>query len=255
MNNIQYIFQKNAPTTLIFLHGWCCSPYDYLFQIAYFKKEYSILLPNYSQTVLDFKLNSEQLFLWCVSELKTCIESYQLKNFILIGHSMGGIMALALSEYFKTQSLGCVIIDTAMPLSQERRQSYNALITELNTDQGKDVLAAVFDKKWVNLAHDNASLMIQKKTEMLSMWNQSRSHFTQLLLAATQFDSVSAIKNYTSPLMYIAAEPANGDIMALRQLNPKLQVAQIQSGHFIMQNAPEALNPKVPEFYIPGIFG
>ena len=158
-------------------------------------------------------------------------------------------MALALSEYFKTQQLGCVIIDTAMPLSEERRQNFNALITELETDNGENVLAAVFDKKWVNLNHDNLCFMKQKKTELLSMWNQSCSSFTQLLLAATQFDSASAIKSYSSPLIYIAAEPANGDIVALTQLNQKLQVAQIQSGHFIMQNAPDKLNGILEKFF------
>lgn len=246
--HLQYINPNSTKPTLIFLHGWCCVPKDYQAQIEYFKKDYSIFIPDYSAIVLDSKSENEQIFEWCVNALKAYIKLQNLINFIVVGHSMGGIMALAMAEHFREQQIATIIIDTAMPLSPERRQNFNTLIEDLKTKQGSTILATIIDKKWINPEYDNLSLMQDKKFEMLSLWNKACDNFTQLLLAATQFDSATAIKNYSGLLLYIAAKPANGDIVALQQISSRLKIVQISSGHFIMQNAPEQLNNVLTKF-------
>lgn len=245
----QYIGDDNTKPTLIFLHGWCCSPQDYQLQVEYFKNNYSILIPDYSKIIVDINLDSEQLLWECVNKLKEYIQSIKLTNFIVVGHSMGGVMALALANHFKIEQIGTVIIDTAIPLSIDRRHIFSTLIKDLDTDLGKNTLSTIIDKKWINPAYDNLSLMQQKKIEMLSMWEKSPKNFNKLLLLATQFDSTTAIKNYNGSLMYIAATPANGDIMALKEASTKLQIAEILSGHFIMQNKPNELNNLLTQFF------
>lgn len=246
----QWIANPNAKTTLIFLHGFCCSPNDFRAQIERFKKHNSILLPDYSDAVEHCKPASAQMFSWCVAELKKTIEEKKLAQFILVGHSLGGTLALALAGALKSGHLGTVVIDSNIPMTDEKRGQYQAIFTGLRSENGEKVLATLFDQKWTNVKYDQAPLMKQKKEELVSTWKKSRENFTELMETAVQFDSASALKKHRAPALYVAAEPSGGDVEAIKKINPKIEIAHIASGHFIMQNAPEQMNAILETFFV-----
>lgn len=231
----QYIKCQNAKNTLILLHGWCCSPQDFQSQIQYFKENYSILIPDYSKTIINHKTKSDNIFTTCLMELKSYIESYNLKDFVLIGHSMGGVFAIALTQYFK--NISYVIIDTTLIVSDI---FYN-FIKQLRDDSTNTTIVNLIDNRWIHNTTDNLILMEQKKTEVLAIWKQSSDNFIDILDEAMQFDKIHAIRCFNGEILYIASQTTNiTELDAIMQ--HKMPIQQIQSGHFIMLNAPEQLN-------------
>ncbi|MED7788929.1 alpha/beta hydrolase [Francisella sp. 19X1-34] len=78
--------------TLVFLHGWCCQPSDFDAQIKFFSKEYNVIAPNYSEIISLGKDSVEEVVVYLYDQLS------KYKNIVIIGHSMGGFLALKLVQ-------------------------------------------------------------------------------------------------------------------------------------------------------------
>lgn len=87
---INYLTLGQGDTTLLFLHGWCINSSYWNNQLDYFKskcKVYAIDLPGFGESTA-IRQN------WTIKEyaedVNSFIDSLQLKNVVLIGHSMSG---------------------------------------------------------------------------------------------------------------------------------------------------------------------
>lgn len=237
---------ENAPakTTLVFLHGWCCAPEDFNQQINFFSNEYDILVPDYSN--LTTEENSKQTFQSCVNTIASAIQEQSNKPIILIGHSMGGIIALCLAESLKEQLTASIIIDSTMP-QPISRQEENFLI-ELNSNAGERAFKKTVNATMVNNAYDDLKIMKKKTSLMLSTWKKQPKIATNLLKNALLLEKTTLLSRLTSPLLYIACNPARGDIDAIKKLKPDVKIESIKSGHFAMINQPEKLNISIKTF-------
>lgn len=245
----QYIENKTAAQTIIFLHGWCCEPNDFKAQIKYFKKRYSILSPNYSTFILDRSGKQSHSYLQSITHaVASCIAKHNIKNFVLVGHSMGGVIALLLSNIVKIQLHALIIIDTTMslPISAVNK----GFISQLESDSSTEHLKHIIQQKMINQTYDDLTRMKIKIVEMLQFWQQAPNKFVKLLGEAYKVDKIAGLEDLTIPTLYVAAEPPSEDIKVIYKANPNIQVTHIKSGHFIMLNAPNNLNTAIQHFLI-----
>ena len=242
----QHIKNPTAKITLVFLHGWCGAPEDFNNQIKFFSKKYEILSLNYSSLILEEKLDSQQLFSSCLNIIAETIKKHTNKPIILIGQSMGGMLALCLAENFKKQLITSVIIDSTMP--QPISAQAEKLLRQLNSPAGEKIFEKLISTVMVNKLFDNTLLMKNKILAMLDIWRQKPKTATDLLEEALLLEKTSYLEKLKSPLLYISCEPARGDIDAIKKLKPDTQIKHIQSGHFVMLNQPEKLNELLENF-------
>ena len=91
---INYLQQGQGDTTLLFLHGWCIDKTYWQNQIDYFSKKYHVIaidLPGFGKSKAE-RTN------WTVEEyaldVVAFIDTMNLKNVVIIGHSMAGEIML-----------------------------------------------------------------------------------------------------------------------------------------------------------------
>lgn len=245
----QYINNPNAQVTLVFIYGWCMGTDSFYQQVEYFKQQYSILLPEYSTIIIQDAANNDDLFATTISSINKLIRHHASKNVILVGHSMGGVMSLSLMQQLTNIVIGCVLIETTVPSSNEQRRLFNDFITSLKGTNKDEVLDKFIDNRMINHKIDDIPLVEQKKHDMLLQWRQSPERFMQLLSEAVLFDSEKALAECIHPLMYIAGEPSSGNLPAIQTLNPQIIIKQLSSGHFIMLNLPRQLNVVLQSFF------
>jgi len=243
----QYLRNPAAQQTIVFLHGWCCKPDDFRFQVDYFKQNYSLLMPNYSDLVINAKAGPESWFQYCAAALQDCIEEAQLQDFYLIGHSMGGVMALRLAELMQNQQRGCVIIDTTLPLPPTSKAL--AFVEALDKPKGLNLLRQTINQAMINHQYDDQVVMVQVEAGMSAIWRKAPKAFSKLLKEAMQYDKLIALQNLSSKVLYIGGTPSRGDEQAMQQANPNVQFEQLRAGHFVMLNAPDATNVLLDKFF------
>ena len=242
------IGNQSAKTTLVFLHGWCCLPDSFRLQVDYFKVHYQILLINYSDFLIQNHVPRQDLFMFCVKAVEKEILNYSDNNIVLIGHSMGGVMALPIALRLRDRIKGAVLIDFAIEPPENEVGKYDQLIEEMKGENGADILAEGIRTHMINPKFDCLDLMDQQLLSMISTWQKAPNQFGQLLADACHFNKVVAIERLLCPIMYIAGTPGFVDLNYLKQLNLKVQIEQLPSGHFVMLNQTDRVNGLIERF-------
>jgi len=232
--------QKNTDITLVFLHGFACHPEDFYAQLSFFKNTFDVLPINYSSFVANEK-STQTIFERCIHYIKNEIELYAKNKVILIGHSMGGIIATALAQSLENL-IGLVIIDSSINTTKEASGKYDLLIEKMQHNDFEKILLEKIKTSMINSDIDNFDIMSKKAEDMLRVCNKSPLTFAALLKEASSFSVVKALSDIDIPILYIASYPGFASSDVLRKLNKNIEFKQIKSGHFIMLNQPEKLN-------------
>lgn len=108
---INYFQQGKGDTTLLFLHGWCIDGTYWENQIDYFSKNcnvYAIDLPGFGKSKAE-RTN------WTIEEyandVTAFIDTMNLKNVVIIGHSMAGEIMLQTALSNNSKIVGIVGVD------------------------------------------------------------------------------------------------------------------------------------------------
>ena len=92
----------------------------------------SIDLPGHGETPCIGYIHTMELMAQCV---KAVMDSLELRKYIVVGHSMGGYVALAFAELFSQNVSGlCLFHSTAMPDSEEKKKNRSREIEIVKTD-------------------------------------------------------------------------------------------------------------------------
>jgi pimeloyl-ACP methyl ester carboxylesterase len=109
--HIAYTSCGEGDTTLLFVHGWGINKEYWAPQLAHFCPRYKVVsidLPGYGHSGTN---RTEWEFDTYTDDIKNIIDSLQLKNVILFGHSMSGDIILNMSNKYPTAVIGIVGID------------------------------------------------------------------------------------------------------------------------------------------------
>lgn len=141
-NNLHIAYNScgTGDTTLLFVHGWCINKEYWEPQVKYFCPRYKVVtidLPGFGQSGTN---RVDWNFDEYTEDIKTVIEQLQLKNVILIGHSMSGDIILNVSNKYPSLLTGIVGVDNLHtpggPLSSDQQKEMAAFF---------DMLSAGFD--------------------------------------------------------------------------------------------------------------
>ena len=103
----------SANETLIFLHGLGTTHESWMHQIDYFSQHgYRVIAidtPGFGQSKITSGHFSIKLAADCVSKLISCLG---IQNATIIGHSMGGPLAIYTVSYFPKAITRCILINT-----------------------------------------------------------------------------------------------------------------------------------------------
>jgi pimeloyl-ACP methyl ester carboxylesterase len=117
----------SGPQPLIFVHGWCCNRAHMAGLVRHFAKTHRVIavdLPGHGSTALagvpaTFDAFSEALVDFIATE--------NLRNLVLIGHSMGGVLSVVTAGRCPERVAGVVNLDGALPLTAASLTSYENL--------------------------------------------------------------------------------------------------------------------------------
>ncbi|MBL7702019.1 MAG: alpha/beta hydrolase [Ferruginibacter sp.] len=117
--DIAYTTCGNGDTTLLFVHGWCIKKEYWEPQLKQFCSQYKVVavdLPGFGKSG---KGRTNWNFHNYTEDIKATISQLQLKNVILIGHSMSGDMLLHFSNKYPNLICGIVGIDNLQEPAQD----------------------------------------------------------------------------------------------------------------------------------------
>ena len=107
----EYTLTGEQDTTLVLIHGWNIDQDYWSDQVAAFSDEYTVLTMN----LVTEERQQDTLREWTVDnfaqDIVRIVEQEELTNLILVGHSMGGEVALAVRERIPDRTLAIIGVD------------------------------------------------------------------------------------------------------------------------------------------------
>jgi pimeloyl-ACP methyl ester carboxylesterase len=198
---INYLQQGQGDTTLLFLHGWCIDGTYWKNQVEYFSKNYSVYaidLPGFGKSKAD-RTN------WTVEEyandVTAFIDAMNLKNVVIIGHSMAGEIMLQTALTNNPKIVGVVGVD-----------NFKLIDVEFTPEQMKQMndFLLLLEKDFKNSAPVYADMMLFHPSTSKEVKDRVKTDFANS-------DSVIGYSTIITQMQY-----AYSDAQRLEQLNYKL---------------------------------
>jgi len=122
---------------VVLLHGFLGSHKIWESTISDLSKTYRVIaidLPGHGETACFGYVHSMELMAKCV---KAVMEHLRLKKYVIIGHSMGGYVALAFADLFPDHLKGlCLYHSTAYADSEEKKKDRMRAVNAVKANKG-----------------------------------------------------------------------------------------------------------------------
>ncbi len=252
-SKVHYKEYGQGEKSLIFIHGWGCDLNTWKYQFDYFKDNYHLVLidlPGYGQSDKVKEDYNIDLFAQSVSAI---IQDLEIKNPVLVAHSMGLPVAIEVLEQLNTENALLVNIDGVyfdFPTDSIEKKQYKEGLTEFaNMFNGKKYKQNVeqFCSGFIT-----ATTPEYVKNYILSTMTetpQKVGYQSMKSLIDQKYWDKKTLKNQTISIYAKTDELAPENENVLRTQFPNLTYIEMDSvNHFLMMEKPKKVNEILKRF-------
>ncbi len=234
----------DAPPVVL-LHGWCCDRAALAPQRAAFAARYRVIsvdLPGHGASpggARDYGIAAQ------ADEVAALCARLALAPAILIGHSMGGAVALELAATRPARVAALVALDTSILPPAATRQAWATLLARLDEADHRRAAREAIERAYF-LPYDDPA----RRTALAAAMSATpRDVMRGTLRGILAWDGARAAAALRAPFLYIGSSAPHCDLARLAELCPQLVRAQVAAaGHFIQLEVPEQVNAMIARF-------
>ena len=166
---------------------------------------------------------------------------------VVVGHSMGGIVAFDLAARYPDMTSGVVMLDAAVVLPSAARAAIPSLLEELRDPGYREVLRNYVANSLFTPTDDQE----RKKRILESMSSTPQHVVVSAFESLRDYDPTQATGGLAIPGVYIAADELQprSDMSRFHELAPQILYGKtVGSGHFCQLEVPEQVNAMIARF-------
>lgn len=243
---------KGKGRVIVLLHGFLESLEiweEFSTKLAKQFRVISIDLPGHGKTSPVGYIHTMELMAECV---KVVMDFLSLHRYIVVGHSMGGYVALAFGELFPKNVSGlCLFHSTALPDSQERKKERERVVEIVKKDHSKfvsDLIPKLFAKENIPLLKKEVA-----QAQKIAMTTSKEGIIAALRGMKERPSRELTLKNAPYPVLFIIGK--NDVILAWENLlllthlpRRSFNIVLEHAGHMGFYEAPEETFKAIKKF-------
>jgi pimeloyl-ACP methyl ester carboxylesterase len=240
--HVQYRVYGSGEPALVFIHGWSCDSNYWREQIPEFRKRYTLVMVDLAGHGGTDGNRSDWTMARFGQDVATALSTVPNKQLILVGHSMGGPVALEAARVLKSRVIGIIGVDTFKSIGGPNpgKAQVDAIIKPFEADFIGQTRSLVTDHLFVKGSHAD---LAQKIAYDMSLSPPRVA--VPSLRAVLEYDFAAPLKEITVPIVAINSdlgEPVNE--ARIRKVLPKFRAVTLAGdGHFLMMEDPQRFNP------------
>ncbi len=239
--------QGDDPSVLL-VHGWCCDHAYFAPQLEYFANRghrvVAVDLRGHGRSDKPRQTYTMQVF---ADDLAWVCERLELAKPVVVGHSMGGIVAFDLAARYPDLPSGIVMLDAAVVLPSAARAAIPGLLQKLRSPSYRETLRDYVANSLFIPTDDR-----ERKGRILEAMSSAPQHVVVSAFEGLRdYDPTEATGGLAVPAVYIAADEAQprSDMNRFHELAPQILYGKtVGSGHFCQLEVPEQVNAMIDRF-------
>lgn len=253
---ISTIMCGKGETTIVLLHGGgVLSPIlEYKALAHYLSSNYKLLLiETFGYGFSDISSNQRTIANIC-EEIHDVITSYQLHQYVLMGHSISGVYSLYYANQYPDEVLAFIGIDSSVPKQNDylNLQALNVLFTKLVRFSRKINLLSLRAKKESNFLPNIHNLQYSPKEKEtfkhLYLTKSANDNVLDEMKRMSQNFKVASTMTFpdTVPTLFLLSTQSCRQIKVWEQLHLDI-IKEINASKIIVINGSHFLHYEVPE--------
>jgi len=238
---INYAVKGSGDLTLVFIHGWSCDKSYWDAQMNYFSDDYQCIvidLAGHGQSEATRTDYTMDLF---ADDVASVINSIETEEIVLVGHSMGGVIAAKASNKINNKVLAIVGVDNF----QEPDAISDPIKIETFLKNMKSNFKS-FSRKFVYSMFGKKSDERVKKFIMDDISSSNVSIAISTLRNAWSANEAKALDDSNLPLYCINSDMFKVHESSVRKYTSYYKLSLIKGyGHFLMKETPNLFNAEL----------
>jgi pimeloyl-ACP methyl ester carboxylesterase len=232
---------------LLLVHGWGCDHTFMAPQFTRFCGDHRVVTVDLRGHGQSDKPRQRYTIPAFAEDLAWVCRDRDLERPVVIGHSMGGAIALELASEEPGQLAGIVLLDTAVLPAPEVWAGVQPIIAGLHTPGYRDIARPFLSDAFFLPTDDSQRKAWAIDTMLATPQHVLASAFEGIFA----WESAAAIAGCRVPTLYIASSHARGDVDHFHQACPQLVHGQVvSSGHFVQMEVPDQVNAMISRFIL-----
>lgn len=235
---IAYTEQGSGSPTLVFIHGWSCDQSYWAAQVPAFAAKYRVVtvdLPGHGASGSE---RSEWTLAGLGDDVRALVEGLDLRQVILVGHSMGGPVALLAAAKLPERVIGVVGVDTL----QDADRKFDPAQWGKVVDAYRQDFAGTCNSFVPTMFRPDAppELVTRVTSDMCAAPPEIA---VSLFADFPNFDAAAALEAVQVPVRLINSSLYPTNIEGNRTHAPSFDAVIMDGvGHFLMMERPEEFN-------------
>jgi pimeloyl-ACP methyl ester carboxylesterase len=230
------------------VHGWCCDHTYFAPQVKHFAERghrvVAVDLRGHGKSDKPHQRYAMQDF---ADDLAWMCQHLELTKPVVVGHSMGGIVAFDLAARYPHLPSAVVMLDAAVVLPSAARAAIPGLLEELRGPDYRNVLREYASRALFIPTDDE-----QRKEHILQSMSSTPQHVVVSAFEGLRdYDPTEAAGGLALPGVYIAADELQprSDMIRFHEMFSDIQYGKtVGSGHFCQLEVPEQVNAMIERF-------
>jgi len=242
---LRYLDMGRGNPPLLFIHGWCCNHTFWREQIPEFQRRHRVIAVDLRGHGESDKPEQEYTIAGFVDDVAWLCGAIGLLPPIVVGHSMGGVIALRLALDRPEMVKGVVLVDASpLPPPAALAGQLDGLTKALESPSYQGVAAAYVGFMFTPysdpaLKQDVTSIMTNAPQYVMA------SAFSSTMEEPSKFPA----GDLPVPALLVAAGHRPLDLADAQARFPNLQTARVVgAGHFLQMEVPEQFNAMLHRF-------
>jgi pimeloyl-ACP methyl ester carboxylesterase len=239
--HIDYRAWGKGEPAVVLIHGWACDAAYWNAQIEALKSKYTVVAVNLAGHGASEGNRTDWSMGNYGEDVATVVRQLQNRQIVLVGHSMGGVVALEASRRIGDRVIGIIAVDALKsvglpPMKPREIERQLAPFRDNFIEATRNYVNTTMFEKGANPA------LVQKVAYDMSLEPAKVGIPSMQALLALDFGSL--LPDIHVPVLAINSDLGATDEARIRKSLPNFHVDVLDhTGHFLMMEAPQRFNP------------
>ena len=228
---------------LLFVHGWCCDHSHWRYQVSAFRRRHRVVTVDLRGHGRSSKPEQEYTIEGFCRDVEWLIGQLGLRRPVVVGHSMGGIIALHLGAR-KRRALSAVVIVDSPIFPEFTPAQVDAIIQAFEGPAFQQVTGQMIDSMFEPTTPKPLRAQIRK-----GVLATPHHVIASTMRHRWRIDNGPAAAALKVPTLFVDAGRGFADYERLLQAIPSIQIGRtVGTGHFLQLEAPDQFNAMLRTF-------